>query len=136
MLWLYIILLVVILKIAHSLHIHRTNTKINTKPIDKLKNALLTYALVQVYTNKFDDANFNYSSFDGTRLPSMSGFSFENACFSYIIDKNEFKNSLMFSKPMLDKIIAIEKFLDTNLNTNDAVQTFFETFVKEAGKGE
>ena len=99
--------------------------------VEKLKNALLTYALKEVYTSKFEDLNLNYSTYDGSTLPHMSGYSFENACFSYIVNKNEFRKHPFYTKTMEDKLIAIEKFLDKHIDSDAAAMDLFTDFVKK-----
>jgi hypothetical protein len=48
-------------------------------PVDRLKNALLSFAILQV----------GDLSDDGTKLPMFSGSSLVNACFTYIVDRRD-----------------------------------------------
>lgn len=98
----------------------------NIKPIDKLKNALLSHALMM--TGDVDDYNFNYRSFDGTKLPSFSGDSTANACWTYILNKTELRKSMFYTSQIESKIDAIEKYININLDTNDKVYTFLENY--------
>ena len=107
----------------------RNKQEPNLKPIDRLKNALLSYALMKAKSTDVDNIHMNYSVFDGTTLPSFSGSSVENACFTYILDKTSFKNDPFFSHNMLFKILAVEKYLDKNLSTDDQVLDFFSNFI-------
>lgn len=94
---------------------------------------MLTHALTRVYKEKVDVFNFNYASFDGTTLPNMSGCDYTNACFSYIIDREDFRKSMFHSKPMEDKLASIDKFISKNLGSMKAVEEFFESYVTLAG---
>jgi len=95
-------------------------------PIELLKNALLTYALGKIKSTDFD-CNFNYTEFDGTKLPTMSGYNISNACFSYMAKCSYF--TPLYSKNMATKTHAIEKYLKQNLNTNEKVLHFFEQYI-------
>ena len=100
----------------------------NLYHIEKLKNALLSYAL---NTIKHADPDFNpatdfrldYGNFDGTTLPIFSGCNIENACFTYIND-----NKQPISQ-MEEKQIAIRKYLMKNLNSEVQIVEFFRKFV-------
>ena len=52
--------------------------------LDKLKEILLTLALFQVYDENIDKNNRLYQLYDGTMLPSASGYSDLNALSTYI----------------------------------------------------
>ena len=111
-------------------------TPATNEHVEKLKNALLTYALKEVYTSKFAGLNLNYSTYDGSTLPHLSGYSLENACFSCIIDKNEFRKSPFYTKTMEDKSIAIDKFLDKHIDSDAAAVELFTDFVKKTDSEE
>lgn len=98
--------------------------------VESLKNALLSFAIARVYRDKFDDLNMDYKSFDGSKLPMMSGCSLTNACFTYIQDKRELRQSVFYTQHMENKIDAIEKFIKAHLNSTESVVDFFETFIK------
>jgi hypothetical protein len=106
--------------------------KHENKPIEMLKNALLTLAMSRVYQAKglFDNLNSNYKSFDGTKLPMMSGFDAENACFSYIQNPEQVARGPWASQQMIDKAIAIQKFIKTNLSTEKAVVSLFADYME------
>ena len=125
----------VILTVIILFLIYRQNTKKATTNthVEKLKNALLSYALQQVYSDKFD-LNMNYASFDGSTLPHMSGSSLENGCYTYIIDKNEFRKSMFYTKHMEDKVVAIEKFLAQHIDSQDATFDFLDKFMQSCKK--
>lgn len=106
-------------------------------PIELLKNALLTYALTKIKSTDFH-CNFNYTEFDGTKLPTLSGYNVPNACFSYMSkfsyisplhSKNYSYFNPLYSKNMAAKTHAIEKYLKQNLNTNEKILHFFEQYV-------
>lgn len=90
------------------------------EPIELLRDALLSFALLG--TGRMDNnLNLNYDTFDGSLLPSASGFNVPNACFSYL------------SSSLPKKLRAIEKYIDKNLNTNQKVEIFFVNFLKSHG---
>ncbi len=97
------------------------------QPIDLLKNALLSYALLKVKNKDIDHFNMNYRAFDGTKLPMMSGCDISNACFTYILDK---KSSPWYTSNMIAKSNAIDKYIEHNLGTEQQVQEFFDDFMK------
>ena len=101
------------------------------KSVEALKNALLSLALSKLKNSDIDN-NFNmmYAAYDGSKLPAFSGFNKENACFSYIISKEEFKKHPFYTKPMHDKLIAIDKYLEKNLGTMSQVSEFFKDYLK------
>lgn len=98
--------------------------------LESLKNSLLTFALLKLKQNDIDKWNMKYDSFNGSKLPMISGASLENACFSYILDIDRYKKSFLFTKNMEDKVIAIEKYLQNNFDTNEKVVNFFNEFVQ------
>lgn len=95
--------------------------------IEDLKNALLSFAMMQVCTSDKDNSSMHYDKFDGTKLPIMSGSSLENAYFSYIIDKDDY---LFYSPIILAKLNAIDK----NLGNSTQVFDFFDKFIKKMKK--
>jgi hypothetical protein len=103
----------------------------HTTPIEKLKNALLTLALTKVRDEDFDES-FEYAKYTGNKLPPLSGINAPNSFFTYIINKEEFKNDMFYSKPMEEKIIAIEKYLEKNLGTDEQVTEFFDSYMELA----
>jgi LytS/YehU family sensor histidine kinase len=100
------------------------------EPLECLKNALLAHALVKIRYNDMNNS-MNYASFDGTKLPMLSGCSVANACFSYIISKQEFRKGPFYSQIMESKIDAIEKYLNKNLDTDEKVVSFFDDYVEK-----
>lgn len=96
--------------------------------ITSLKNGLLTLALMTVNTADIDDANFGYASFDGSKLPALSGCSTANACLSYILDRDAFRRSPMHSRHMERKLDAIDKYLTTHFDTDAKVAAFIERY--------
>lgn len=104
--------------------------KATVTPVDRLKNALLSYALHKVSTDRIDSPIVDYASMDGSKLPPMSGCDMSNACFTYIFDRDEFKNSLFYTPHMEKKLDAIEKYIQKHLGSDDQVQQFFDKFAK------
>lgn len=112
-------------------HISKANkTRSKSFALESLKNGLLTLALTRVKKDDFDEFNFSYSNYDGTKLPSLSGYNFSNACLSYILDIDQFRKSGLYSKPMEYKTIAIQKYLDKNLDTEEKILEFFDKFLE------
>ena len=102
---------------------------IKNNRIETLKNALLAFALNSVRSDDFDGLNMNYKAFDGTKLPSMSGFNLNNAFNSYIISKDDLRKSPFYSKVMEDKTIAIEKYLEKQFDTDIKVKQFLSDVI-------
>jgi hypothetical protein len=103
----------------------------NPKPIDKLKNALLTHALTVICATKFvKNNNINYEDYDGTILPTLSGSNFNVACLSYITDPNDNSTNKMYSRQMENKKNAINKFLDQNLDSDIKIIKFFNEYLE------
>lgn len=131
---LILITFIIVIYIGYSLYqyslIKQKSQK--NKHIDQIKNGLLSYALLKT-ANKDDLKNFdmNYKNFDGTRLPMFSGYSTSNACLSYIIDKDEFKKCQFYTPIMEDKIVAIEKYLEKNFDSDKKVEEFFNKFIEQ-----
>lgn len=103
-------------------------------PIELLKNALLTLALMRVRSKDRDDTNMDYTLFDGTKLPMLSGCDLANACFSYIVDRAEFRSSLFYSRQMELKHDAIDLYLKRNLASYEQVEDLFNAFVANVGE--
>jgi hypothetical protein len=95
------------------------------KPIERLKNALLTFAIISVNKDDMAGLDFDYNSYNGSKYPALSGSSIENACFSYIFNVKKLKTSGWYSPNYASKMNAIQKYLDKNLSTDDQVFSFF-----------
>ena len=107
--------------------LYSTVRKIFAKPtpLERLKNALLSFALIR--HGRIDSMPAgNYRSYDGTVLPAFSGYSVSNACFSYI----QFDHDRIFgpftSRTMNDKHAAVVRYLDRNLATLEQVLELFD----------
>lgn len=103
-------------------------------PLDRLKNALLTFALMT--TNKEDMAilDLNYDKYNGDKFPALSGSSFPHACYTYIFNRRDFRGSLMYSKQYEYKLDAIEKYLNKHLSSEDRVLDFFIKFCNKTNE--
>ena len=86
-------------------------------PEEMLKNALLSYALIVLRQDDIDVFNFNYNSFDGTKLPSFAGCDTNNAIMSYM------------NTSMIDKNQAIERYIKNRFATNKDVESFMIEFL-------
>ena len=85
-------------------------------PTDRLADAALTYMLLEVYKDKLKDfPDLNYAAYDGSELPSLSGYNELNAVTTYIKHGGE-------------KSEAIERFLDKHLRTPEQMEEFFRRF--------
>ena len=96
------------------------------KPIEYLKNALLSYALMKC--GEKDDSRLDYKSFDGSTLPNFAGINTSNACFSYVVSHYDRFFGPWSSKIMNDKSDAIDKYIVKNLSTDGQIVEFFERF--------
>ena len=99
-----------------------------------LKNALLSLALNVVSFNDIDMLNTSYNKFDGSKLPMMSGADAINACSSYILNKTEFKKDPWYTQIMMDKLVAIDKYLDRHFTCAKDVDVFFTKFMESLQK--
>lgn len=94
------------------------------EPIDKLKDALLAYAIGYVWADKIDSGmNMDYEGYDGTMLPCYSGRDDLDAYMRYFRDGGS------------DRRMAIQRFIDNNLGSNVKVAKFFESFVHGVNRG-
>ena len=100
------------------------------KNVEILKNALLTFALSRMCKKDFDDLNMNYASFDGTKLPMLSGANYTNALCTYIICKEEYRKGPFYTKHMENKLTAIEKYLQKQFDSHDKIEEFLTKFVE------
>ena len=92
--------------------------------VELLKVGLLTFALVRLRSDDIDQQKYRYAEFDGTTLPAPSGFSFSNACLSYMAG-----GSLVTDQ----KSRAIDRYLHRSFDEREKVVEFFERFVKDYG---
>ena len=97
--------------------LNRLKNKSSTDtPLERLKNGLVSYALLKCRPEDRDDFNMNYASFDGTRLPMFSGYDTVNATYTYI------------SPLMPVKTAAIERYLRKNFDTDEKTEGFLRKF--------
>jgi len=64
-------------------------------------------------------------------FPALSGSSVPHACFSYIFNQAEFKQSPLYSAMYSKKMDAINKYLQKNVSTQDQALTLFIDFYEE-----
>ena len=96
-------------------------------PLDLLKNALLTFAIINV--NKDDmDHSFDYALYDGSKYPPLSGSNITNACLSYIMDRTEFRKHPFYTVRMEEKLNAIDLYLNKSFDSTDKVVEFLTKF--------
>ena len=124
----FIVLLGYILGVATALFFKKKPTSTQNH-IATLKNALLSLSLNIVSNKDIDMTCRAYDTFDGTKLPMMSGCDSVNACMSYIVDKSELRKDPWYTEIMEQKLVAIDKYLAQNFNTNKDVVTFFTRFL-------
>jgi len=96
-----------------------TNTNINRQnlPTDRIAKAVLAMVLMKKFEDKIS-SDHNYESFDGTMLPTMSGYSLNNALLTFIDHGGS-------------KTEAIEKFIDNNLRSEEQLTELFEYLSKK-----
>jgi len=100
------------------------------KPIDYLKNALLSYLLMKCAKIESGPGfNMNYKESDGTMLPAFSGCSIENACFTYIQTTYDLVFGPFPSSVMNNKQDLIAKYIKQNLNTETDIVDIFSKFI-------
>lgn len=97
---------------------------VKSDPCELLKNALLAHALDVVGENFDTDKDM----YDGRRLPPLVR-GIENTYFSYIMDKEEVKEDPLYTEECVQRITAVEKYIETQLKTKEDVYTFFEKFL-------
>jgi hypothetical protein len=96
----------------------------------ELKNALLSLALGRLRADDLmvtEDGSGGpaYASYDGRKLPPMSGFDMRNACMTYIVDLPS--GSLLADQ----KTRAVLRYLDRHLGTREQASEFFDQFVQD-----
>lgn len=92
--------------------------------VEKLKNALLSYALLTVYKNKIA-AHCLYHQYDGKYLPPPSGYEAIQSCFNYIMMKDT---------GIWQKQIVIDDFIQSHITSEDDARVFFSQFLKSTIK--
>ena len=122
----FIIILFVVGSVLHILFI----IYVKPKPVDYLKNALLSYLLMKC-KNYDENISLNYKSMDGRMLPPFSGYDIENACFSYIQSPYDRVFGFFPSKQNDQKNIAIDKYIAKKLNSEKDVLDIFSEFVNK-----
>jgi hypothetical protein len=105
------------------------------KPIDYLKNALLSYLLMKcgnIESGPGYTMNYKTSEKCGhiTMLPSFSGCSMENACFTYIQTTYDQVFGPFPSNTMNYKQSLINKYIKQNLNTETDIVNIFSKFIE------
>jgi hypothetical protein len=100
-------------------------------PLEKLKNALLTLALVEVKKEDMAGLDMNYAKYDGSKFPALSGSSLVHACYTYIFNRALFQKSPMFTEMYESKLDAIEKYLKLHLKSEDQTMDLFEKFCEK-----
>ena len=100
-------------------------------PLEKLKNALLTFALVDIKKEDMAGLDMNYAKYDGSKFPALSGSSLVHACYTYIFNRALFQKSPMFSAMYESKLDAIEKYLNLHLKSEDQTMDLFKKFCEK-----
>ena len=98
----------------------------SNKHREQLKNALLVDAISKVMPDKIDAHDKGH--YDGTRLPPITVLN----KFCYLTDPNKYL--LQVDTDTTNRYIAVNKFLDTHLRTEQQVQDFYLKFLSEVGK--
>lgn len=84
--------------------------------VKHVKNALFAYALAVVFKDDMDTLD-EYTEYDGTKLPCLSGHSFSNACFTYFYTSS-------------NKTAAINRYLSRVFVDYEICYIFLEKFAK------
>lgn len=84
--------------------------------IEKLKNALFSFALLRVCESDIE-YNEDIKIYNGDKIPQFHGNNINDMCFSYLNDTGV--------------LIAINKYIDRNLNTEAKIFDFFNMFIDE-----
>jgi len=103
----------------------------DSTPLERLKNALLTFALVDIKKEDMSKLCYDYENFNGDKFPALSGSSVAHACYTYILNRSMFRKSIMYSKAFENKLDAIEKYLNLHLKTEEQTLEFFEKFCEK-----
>jgi hypothetical protein len=119
---------VVILGYASGVLSKRSNVYTDGN-IEKLKNALLSYALLRTCKEDIDDEDFDYEAYDGSALPMFLGRTLEDACFSYITDYEDHHAFQM-------RTSAISKYIYKNLASECNAFEFFVKFLDKVHPGD
>lgn len=98
-------------------------------PVDVLKNTLLSLALSRLRRKHFTDFDMNYAAYDGSKLPMMSGGTLNHALMTYIQSQDTLKKGPFATQVMVDKGLAIEKYLAREFDSIDKVDAFLTEFV-------
>jgi hypothetical protein len=126
------LIVIILVSLFIGAFLHRIYTRLFKKPepVEYLKNALLSYILMRCGNI---DQNFtvDYKSMDGSTLPSFSGYSTANACFSYIVPIYDQIYGPFLGKKMDEKNNAIYKYINKHLNSEEDVFDIFSKFIDE-----
>jgi hypothetical protein len=93
--------------------------------VDRLKNALLSFALMNA-GNVDSMPSYNFDTYDGTTLPAFAGYDLPNACFSYLDIESVGGVNLLEEKQDV-----IHKYLQKQLDTDEKVEEFFRSFLSK-----
>ena len=93
--------------------------------VDKLQSMMLGGALMIMRQKDIDMHGFDYSKYDGSKLPPPSGMSMAHAAATYLSDGHDFKNQITDLK-----LIAIHKYIQANiLKDRDTLWKFFKEYM-------
>lgn len=95
---------------------------INMSYVDSLKNSLFTLMLLKMNKTDFEEDNYNYASYDGSKLPPLSGYSLLNASSTYMNNYN-----------LPSKDIAINKYFKRMFNSTYQINAFINRTIEMLG---
>jgi len=122
--WTYILTFIAGASCTTFLHLVKVQ---KVDQLRRLKNALLTFALVHVVNiDKFITLH-DYGKYDGQTLPPIAGSNLTNACFTYIVDSQQ--STWWCNATIKKKQRAIDLYLATHLSSENQVIRFFEQYV-------
>lgn len=106
------------------------------KSLEKLKNALLSHALLRLVLKDQQTHLIDLNKSNGKNLPVMFGFSTTDGCFNYYREKYNIEDDKFLTLHLWAKNIAIDKYIINNLDTDKKVYKFFDDYIKEIDKTE
>jgi hypothetical protein len=99
----------------------KKNRNTRNDKLEPLKNALLTYALTIVCNDNQKGDTYDYDSYDGSKIPPLSGGDPVNTLMSYIVDSD--------NPHIHSKYNAIQRFLEDNLSNPYQQEDFIQQFL-------
>ena len=100
----------------------RTRKKTGTTSLERLKNALLSFALLVTCDVELMKNDLYHDGGDLTYI-----------CFTYLQDRDDFATAPFANPAMFAKANEVQRFIARNLSDDGQVIEFFEDFVQRVG---